>query len=62
MATQSKYATGQEKGRKINFPWVLEKGEVLEVLHLVLGKDCCIKYLLQILLRQKKKINKPLLS
>jgi len=56
-----KYATGQEERRKVNFLWVLEKEKALEVLKLVLGKDHHTKHLLQILLRQKKRINRPLL-
>jgi len=62
VATQLKYATGQEKGKKVNFLQVLEKEEALEVLQLVLGKDRHTKHLLQMLPRQKKRINRPSLS
>jgi len=51
MAIQLKYATNQEKGRKVNFLQVLEKEEMLEVLQLVLGKDRYTKHLLQMLPR-----------
>jgi len=62
MAIQLKYATSQEERRKVNFLQVLEKEKALEVLQLVLGKDRHTKHLLQMLPRQKKRINRSSLS
>jgi len=61
MAIQLTYVTSQEAGRKTNFPLVLEEERVLEALLSILNRDHPIKHTLQILLKQKMKISKPLL-
>jgi len=61
MATQLTYVTGREEERKANFPLVLEEEEVLEALPLILNRDHFIKHPLQMLLKQKTTISRPLL-
>jgi len=61
MATQLTYVTGWEEERKANFPLVLEEERVLEALPLILNRDHFIEHPLQMLLKQKTTISRPLL-
>jgi len=55
------YVTGWEEERKANLPLVLEEERVLEALLLVLNRDHFIEHPLQMLLKQKTMISRPLL-